>query len=305
MPGFLYSAHIVGLAGIITRPFEEVISAQAVSALPFSGGYSSALADFYKLGEVISHEGIRSTAGATYNPETGVPETLVMARIQAFNVANILTVESCTASMASLHPAGQETRITPLGSTLEGLRIAGRAIELESAVDLYASLDTMSALRERYRSDAWFRERFLRDAFADQQYLPENVRRYFPWMWHQRGSELPEDGGMTIVPLFTVKNPSEPGFEVFGNVISVENFGRIQLGQLMISGNWRGLTMIQVDLGSPIQGQIAICSGETGGRFMAAGGGAYLAPAIRFCERGHSSVSGGNAKCWCGRPFRR
>jgi hypothetical protein len=306
MPGFLFSTHIVGLAGAITAPDDELIPAQAVSALTKAGGYSSAREDSYRLSEVVSHEGVRSEAIGTYNRETGIPQTVATAAVLRLNILDVLLVESCRARIASVHPTGQEPRITPLGSMFEGLRIAGRSIELESKVDLYSKIETLSSLREHYQGDASFRERFQYEAFVGREKdLPDNVLGYFPWAGHSGRGELPEDRGTTILPLFTVMNPSEPGFEVYGNVISVENFGRIQLGQLAITPNTRSLTMMQVDLGSPVRGQIVICSGETGGVSLGDGGRGYLAPPIRVCEGGHRSVSSDRTACWCGKPFRR
>jgi hypothetical protein len=68
--------------------------------------------------------------------------------------------------------------------------------------------------------------------------------------------------GTTIVPLFIVLNPSAAGFQVSGNTITVENFGTIVLGELVISDYERRLTMLHADLGS---GASACIVGGNGG----------------------------------------
>jgi hypothetical protein len=265
---FLYHAHAVGVAGRITRPFEETIAVQAASALSASGGYSSARQEPYRLREVFSHKGVHTEATGSHSPKTATHDTVVTATVDGFNLCDVVLADSFTARITSVHPEREsaEPRITPQGSMFHKLRIAGKDIILESKVDDYDKLDSMGKLREHYKSNAQFRETFRRDAFVGQEAaLPETRQRYFPWRRHQNPDELPEQRGVTIVPLFVVKNPSSPGFEVHGNVIWVQDFGRIHIGELVISAYERRVTMLHVDLGSPIDGSIDAASVDGNG----------------------------------------
>jgi hypothetical protein len=267
-PRYLFHAHAIGLSGHITRPFEELIDVQAASALPPTGGLSSGRKRSYRLRGILTHQGAHSKATGSFNRDTKANETLATATVQGFNLCDTVVADDITARITSVHLVGGEHRITPQGSAFLNLRIAGRVIELEDNVDVFHELDTLEKVRDHYRNNTNdFRTNFDRQAYAGEDaVLPENKRRYFRWFRHGSTGELPVcKGGFTIVPLFKVKNPSAPGFEVHGNVISVENFGRIILGELIISGDRRRLTMLHVDLGSPTEGAVTAAAAEGNG----------------------------------------
>ena len=267
-PRYLFHAHAVGLSGRITRPFEELIDVQAASALPPTGGLSSGHQQNYRLRGILSHQGASSKATGSFNAETNANETLATATVQGLNLCDTILAEDITARITSVHLRNGEHRITPHGSGFTNLRIAGRDIQLIDNVDLYHKLDTLEKVREYYKNNTEdFKTNFDRHAFVGQEAdLPEKKRRYFPWCGKERTNVLPEhSSGFTIVPLFVVTNPSAPGFEVHGNVIHVENFGRIHLGELIISGSRRRLTMLHVDLGSPTEGAVDAASVDGNG----------------------------------------
>jgi hypothetical protein len=250
---FLYHANAVGFSGQLTRPANKLIPSQAASALPPAGGYSSSSQKSYRYREVLSHGGSTSEVKGSLNPKTQEYETSATATIQKLNVGNVVLLSSCTAKLSSAHPAdGSQPRITAQGSFFRNLRIAGTKIALESSVDLYTTLDTLDKLSEHYKNDKPFRDRFLEEAFVGKESaLHEKQRKFFSWRNIKNREKLPlTKGGVTIVPLFKVLNPSAPGFHVSGNTVTVENFGTIVLGELIISGYERRLTMLHVDLGS-------------------------------------------------------
>jgi hypothetical protein len=250
---FLYNAHAIGFSGQLTKPGNQLIPSQAASALPPAGGYSSARQESYRYLEVLSHGGTTSEVKGSLNTKTQENETVATATIQDLNVGNVVLLDSCTAQLSSSHPVdGSQPQITPQGSFFQNLRVAGRTIELESRVDLYTTLDTLDKLSEHYKNDKPFRNRFLQEAFVGNEgALHEKQRKFFSWRNITKTAELPvSKKGSTIVPLFIVLNPSAPGFEVNGNTITVENFGTVVLGELVISAYERQLTMLHVDLGS-------------------------------------------------------
>jgi hypothetical protein len=256
-PRFLYHASAVGLAGQVRRPFQQSIDAQAASALPRYGGSCSARAEKYQLQDVLAHAGASTQISGAYQESSDTHETAVSSNLTGLDIRGIVTVEAMTSKVGSSHPATKrhEPSISIAGSEIKGLRIAGRDIVLESRVDIYTQLDTLTKLRAYYRENAAFREDFDRAAYmgrADE--LPEDVWKFFPWRNYKRSTELPEHHGMTIVPLYTVKNPSEPGFEVYGNVVRVHDFGRVHIGELVIESHRRRLLMLHADLGSPVEG---------------------------------------------------
>ncbi|HWB83386.1 MAG TPA: choice-of-anchor P family protein [Bryobacteraceae bacterium] len=266
---FHYHAQAVGLAGHITFPFDQVIDVQAPSALPTSGGRCNAHKESFNLGDIVSHSAAHTQTSGNYDENLDAYVTVATATVENYNLRNILKVKKIVAQLTSTYPAGKgdEPSISPKGSYFEGLEIAGRAIELESHVDTYMRLDTRQKLREHYKNNQQFRASLDQATFmGGHESLPENVRGYFPWSRQRSTGELPENRGTAIVPLFVIKNASAPGFEVYGNVVYVHDFGRIHLGELVIGPYERRLTMVHVDLGSPVKGSLTAASvGGNGG----------------------------------------
>jgi len=256
---FLYHASAVGLSGEIRRPFPHTIDVQAASALPRYGGRAAARHGIYQLPGIVSHQGAATEAASLYNRGAGAHETTVFASVTQLDLRSIVTAGALAAAVRCAHSAdGQDEPSIGLGgSEIRGLRIAGREIVLESRVDLYSRLDTMALLRDYYRDNAEFREDFDRAAFVGQsERLPADLRRFFPWRRYTRSTRLPEHRGMTVVPLFTVKNASEPGLEIYGNVIRIHDFGIVQLGELIVESHRRRVMMLHADMGSPVEGEV-------------------------------------------------
>ncbi|HXF25963.1 MAG TPA: hypothetical protein VN610_01750 [Bryobacteraceae bacterium] len=260
---FLYHAQAVGLSGRIVRPFDALVKAQAASALSSSGGYSSARRREYHLKQVFSHQATYTEATGSFNAKGDSHDTSATATIEEFNVGGVVKVELGVARISSSHAVSgdREPSISPQGTFLRHLTIAGNKIELESLVDDFHELDTLSKVRDRYKQDKAFREKFDSAAFVGRQSAIEDEKKhkYFPWRSRKPSDQLPEYRGLTIVPLFIIKNPSSPGFNVHGNTVHVDNFGRIQLGEMVIGSHERRVTLIHVDLGSPTEGHFTAC----------------------------------------------
>jgi len=276
-PRFLYHASAVGLAGEVRRPFQQPIHAQATTALPRYGGHAASRVDNFQLADIVTHSTASSDATGVYNQLSNSFETTVKATVTGLDIRGVVTVESLTSMVHSTHPAtkGAEPHISVSGSEINGLRVAGRDIVLESRLEIYSKLATMTALRDYYKETADFREDFERAAFVGRESaLPEDVWHFFPWRRSKSSATLHEDQGLTIVPLYTIKNPSEPGFEVYENVIKVADFGRVHIGELIIQGDRRRLLMVHADLGSPCEGCVSAgCSDGNGTNPPDGGGG--------------------------------
>jgi hypothetical protein len=282
---FLFHANAIGVTGQIHRPVSHLIPSVA-SALPPGGGYNNAKQDPGEFLEIYSHGGA-TTATTGNQKQNGDAVTTAIATVHGLNIRNVVLLDSVTASLSSLHPAdGSQARFNTQGSFFQNLRIAGHEIELESRIDLYGKLATLADLCEAYKENTYskgeghfkkefvFQNQFLEDAFAPghvgkEKALHEKQHKYFPYRDLKKTEDLPcsRSTGVTIVPLFIVKNPSEPGFHVSGNVITVENFGTVVLGELIISAYERRLTMLHAELGSPVGGMVSACSldGNGGG----------------------------------------
>jgi hypothetical protein len=265
-PRFHYHAHALALQGEITHPFQEKLEPQAPSAVSPFGGFGTARADPFNLKEVISHRGARSRTEAGYNPNTDEHYALANVVLDGLNLSDVVTADSIVARVAAVHSTRQpEPAISPAGSMIQGLRIFGHLVELIPLVSTYHTHSTMQGLRDHYKNDPQYQSDFHTDAYIGKQSdVPPKKQKFFPWLNHKPDGALPEFRGHTIVPLFRIKDPQIPGVEVHGNVIHIDNFGRIRLGELVISCEERRVTMLHADLGSPQDANLSAAVSCTG-----------------------------------------
>lgn len=265
---FAYHAHALALQGEITHPFREKIEPQAPSAVSPFGGFGVARADAFNLRDVVSHCGARSRTEAGYNPKTKEHYAVAHVALEGFNLSDVVTADSIVARLTAIHPERQdEPFISPHGSFIQNLRVAGTPIELVPYVGTYHQLDTMQKVRDHYKANADFRSALHDDARVGKEAsLPEKLRKFFPWRRHQPNGELPEFHGHTIVPLFRIVDPKVPGIDVHGSVIHIHHFGRLHIGELLIRSDDRRITMIHADLGSPQEAELmvsSVCGGSS------------------------------------------
>lgn len=259
---FAYHAHALALQGEITHPFQEKLEPQAPSAVSPFGGFGIARADPFSLRDVVSHGGARSRTEAGYNPKTDEHYAVANVVLERFNLSDVVTADSIVARLTAVHSGREdEPRISPHGSFIQNLRVAGTPIELVPYVGTYHTLDTMQKVRDHYKTNADFRNALHEDArIGKEESLPEKVRKFFPWRHHQTNGELPEFHGHTIVPLFRIVDPKVPGIDVHGSVIHIHHFGRLHIGELLIRSEDRRITMIHADLGSPQEARLEVAS---------------------------------------------
>ena len=260
IPRFLYHANAVGLSARFSRPFQETLDSQAVSGLSPSGGYSSARRENVRLREFLTCRLVRSETAGSYTPQHNSFDTFAAASVEGLNLADTIKADFITARVSSSHPAtgDDEPSITPLGSGFRNLHVAGMDIELESFVNHFTQHSTMSGLRNAYKTDAVFRkamdETMLR---GTKEELPNpRLNKFFPWLHKEPTGELPEIRGTAILPLYRVLNATSPGFFVRGNVIDIQDFGRIHIGEIVVSQYERRITGLHVELGCPVDGSL-------------------------------------------------
>jgi hypothetical protein len=226
---FLYNAHGSALGGFITRPFQEVIESVAHASLAVTGGYGSARVSNYKYHELITiKEAYTQVSGS--QSEDGSYNTLVSTTIEGLNVADMITADRVVARITTKHDGGEgETRVAPTGSEFVNLRIAGEPLRCEYDSDL-SELDTF----------ARYKEKFGKTASQSKK-------------------------GMIRCSL--IKNLAHSRLSRVGDqeVIVVPDFGTIYLGEVYMEQSSRRLTMMRLELGSPVAGSIALGGGSGNG----------------------------------------
>ncbi len=267
---FLFHAGSAGLAGRINRPFEESLDVQAPTALPPSGGTSKGQAKNIQLREFFQAGSVTSSTTGFFHPATSTYETRSSCVVEKFNLGNgTVTIDLIRAELHSsfFKDSDQAPSIVPTGSAIINMKVNGAPILLENLADRFTELNTMDKLRARHREDEEFRTMAGELMMVDrhQDLIGDKLTKYFPFCHRRPSIELHETKHSAILPLFRILTESGPDFRVVQNVIYIRNFGRIQLGELVVMPFQRQVTGLHADLGSNTGGDITAASVFTNG----------------------------------------
>ena len=235
-----YNAHGYGLSGQFDRPLERLIEVQAQTSLPIIGGHGNARVNKFKLEEFLSFEAAYSHVSGSQNQKDMAYTTLVTSTIEGLNILDVVTADRIVARISSQHPTEhKEPHIVFLGSKFENLRIAGCPVEMELNHELFAKLDTFELIRKELETDAEFRK-MAEDPF--QSGLTQ---------------KLPDAHGVLLCSLVKTMKTNCPGVKRHGHCFVVPQFGKVFLGEVVAKHGMRTLTMLRLELGSPVSATAA------------------------------------------------
>jgi hypothetical protein len=269
LPGhFRFKATAIGAGGHLTIPFHESIEVQAASSLFGIGGHGSAKSAGFRHRDILSFDLAHSeVVGSQIPGDDDIPVyyTQAKATIERLNVMDMVTADRIVANLVSTHVGDKRTEpsVRLIGSRFENLRIAGVPITVDSAVGTLDKYDTWSGLRDSYHKEE-VSGLFVSDPMnADGEKAPARVRRWFSPL--AQGSQFLSAAGVAHTSLVRKLGPSGDGIEIYGHVVHVKGFGVIRLGEVAITPWTRAVTMLQIDLGCPVNGEMSFNYVEDGG----------------------------------------
>ena len=258
-PRFLYHAHGVGLGGHIKRPFCSVIEAQGATALPIGGGYASNQVDRYRFHDIVSVRSTRIHAVGTRDDNGGF-NTSVSVTVEGLNILDVITAESITARLSSFHGRdGSQPRITALGSDFRDLRIGGHPLDVKLERELFCeelAHKDFKGYVEKNRQTLSRQFLWGNDDRERQEYgkvVPQGPQGAWP-----------ESKGIVLCSLVRSVGTG-PELKPQGYVIRIPMVGTLYLGEVIVSEYARRLTMLRLEMGSPVEGRLEACSGEVDG----------------------------------------
>jgi hypothetical protein len=274
---FLYHAHGYALGGRIEQPVQKELDSHAATTLAIVGGYATSNSGPYNLDKLISYESAHTIISGIRNEEAE-HSTSVDTVIQGLNILDVITADKVVGRLSSKHEDGKPAKIIPLGSGFENLRIAGVPVDVEMANDLFSHHPTHEDLRGHFQGKCG-----ANDPCA--AFKPANPGRY---EWGHPPGAMPEKlRKQMIVPVDTgwkesggqlhcsivhqVKEAGSSSTKVtipYGSAICIPQVGRLYLGELSSDGDTKRLTMLRLELGSPVVGSLAAAAPETNGRWF-------------------------------------
>jgi hypothetical protein len=239
---YFYNAHGHALSGQIDRPFKHTIEVQAGTTLPTAGGYGSSRVCDFRLKEIASFKAAYTHVSGSLDEKSSSHTTLVSSAVEGLNILDLVTADRVVARASSQWTSGdKEPQITFLGSQVENLRIAGHRVDVELDGDLCLRLDTFASLTKEFETNANFRK-IAEDPFQTGQ--PQ---------------KFPGANGVLLCSLVRDMKTTCPGIKRQGHAFIVPQCGKIFLGEVLAEHGKRTLTMVRMELGSPVCGQI-ICT---------------------------------------------
>ncbi len=236
---FIYRANALAFAGTITRPDSTVLEAQASISLPSVGGRASARVDGFTYPNLMSFGAASSVVIGS--AQGSIHSTVTTVIVDDLNIRGVVTADRVVAQLTSSQDIDglNEIGILPRGSYFINLRIEGVPIELKTETPLL-ECETFSKLKLEWQKVG------SRDS-------------------HSKDPDATE-GRPLLSSLFAspdLTGTTLHGHAIDGCAIKVPGFGEVFLGEYLITPSSRHLTMVRVQMGSPVGG-VMVC-GDVGG----------------------------------------
>jgi hypothetical protein len=264
---FIFYGNASAFGGRLIRPVDIVLENSCASSLTVVGGRSVSRVGPQRFGDEVSLESASTFAEGLFDDaklyeeltfQRGYEDALttttrVNAEVLGLSVGlrPRLTAARVRAAGEARSPAGSgETPVWPTDdSTIEGLAIDGHRLIVDLDLPLFQRYTTRSKLLAAADDPEFVREHgdclFMRSAFEGRT-IPPTGRLIGCEYIHA-----------TIVRTIRWDGPPFPGAQIDQNLVVVPDFGRIFIGELLITASTKRLTMLRLDLGSPAGGSAA------------------------------------------------
>jgi hypothetical protein len=260
---YVFRGNAVGVSGRIVWPEDYVIWVQGASSLPVTGGYARSQVGRSEFAQYLSFEAAATQASGDYSEPEKAYKTLVSASAKGVTVARSLTIDVVEATLTSITAKKDaQPSIVPTGTRIEGVRLDGYAVSVKLDIDLFTKLSTKDKLSEAYSSDDDFFVRYGHRFFGE----PGTAPRKRGLLRAKGGRKIPEARGYILCSLAEEIRCEHPRVKIEGHTIALPGYGKIHLGELLITEASRRLTMVRVKLGSPQRGDMAVAEIESNGQ---------------------------------------
>jgi hypothetical protein len=265
---YSFRADANALGGFLEEPLQKNIPALAPVSLPSVGGFATARSEAFNLDEIVSCGSAYTRVSGREHGADGSISILVAAVVEDLNILEVVKAERVTAQVSISIPNGSgPLRFSLAGSGFEGLRLAGRECRpaLNSALHQpdagtgsHGALRTWQDIQGAAREQAdnlvgWFKGR---GEDAGQWAMARHG-----WMM---SSARQREGAPVLCSLVDGFEGANRDAER-GHIVEIPGFGRIILGELLVSPNSVQLVAIRAELGCPVKGQMGVAASGGGG----------------------------------------
>jgi hypothetical protein len=260
---FVFRGNAAALAGQIYRPRTIIVDVEGASSLGVSGGRSQAQIKGASFGDIIKFGSAMTFAEGLFDDEKtaravtdhkGRQEdlsstTTVTSELRELAVGQdpVFSAKRIRGTLVSRKPdhSGEPSISPSKDTTIQGVDIGGRVLDVKLNTSLFQKYDTRSKLVAAVDDPKFVRaygQHMVTSATIEGQ-----PRR--PGLISRNGTVY-----ATIVEKIAWKGKPYPGATIDGHTVTVPEFGTIYFGELLIMSAERRLTMVRFELGSPIGG---------------------------------------------------
>jgi hypothetical protein len=252
---FYYQASASPLGGQMQQPFSRPIPSPASSALSAAGGFASSRSEAFNHENIVSFSAAYTRISGHEAPDGKEFSTLVTTVVEGLNILEIVTAKRVVAQLAVAFPKdGGLRRIATAGSHFEELRVGGHDATLKPNGTLlrsHVNLKEIQGIGEEQSK-----------AFKGSDWL---TSRYG---WTRAGKN--REAALTMCSLVNTVTGEMPG-GTRGHVIAIPDFGRIFLGELLVSHGSAQLSMVRAELGCNVHASVTVSVAGSGGTMMPPG----------------------------------
>lgn len=251
---FYYQASASPLGGQMQQPFFRPLPSPASSALSAAGGFASSNSEAFNHENIVSFAAAHTRISGHEAPDGSEFSTLVTTVVEGLNILEIVTAKRVVAQLAVAYPKnGNPRRFAMAGSDFEDLRVGGYDADPKLNGNLLRSPVDLTHIQ----------------GIGEQQSTALQGTKWLTNRYGWTSSQQQDDAALTMCSLVTALD-SEIPFSTAGHVIDIPDFGRIFLGELVVSHGFAQLSMVRAELGCNVHASLSVS--------MAGGGGTMMPP---------------------------
>jgi hypothetical protein len=280
---YLYDAQAVAIGGQITRPKATFITSGASVALSGGGGLASAEIENYKFGDLIRIGHARSLVSGSLESD-GSFNTLATVIMNDVSVQGVFSAKELVMRLTVHHTLMSdkpELKISPVGSFISGVRIAGVPIDVNPPVcdpdgihgdiiKAFAAQDFAGMTKEEQaKLAADYKNAKPAGGFsvpraAALQCLSRKFKKDYDFAPYRDYALV--GSAFQFDPKCPFRR-GKRGDVLKQNEFYVPNFGKIILGEYIVYERRQRLSLFRMELGSPDEGNPEGGGGGTGGHY--------------------------------------
>lgn len=266
---FYFNAEASTLGGSIDQPFQRTIPTQASASLPVAGGHVTTRTEGFNFEEIISCRAAYTRVSGRQIQINGPWSTLMTSVVEGLNILDVVTAERVVAQLSVEYATDRRyPQVSLAGAQFEGLKIGG----FDAYPKMNSSLLMPSCAGDSSQGRLTFPD-FQKTGREQAGKLLDNVqgsdnRDGYQWIVERYGWMASEretgDDGFVLCSLVDSVEQEIPGYS-FRHVVEIPDFGRIFLGEMLVSPQSVWVSMVRTDLGCLVSGAVSVGSGGVGG----------------------------------------